>query len=211
MLYKFRDRRGFSLIEFLVSISIVTIILTVVISNQSTYTSGIALTNLADEVASSLSQAQSYGVGVREVIVGSSEFSAAYGLTFSLLGSGANDAYLYFADRDIPGEPGYKIYNGDWSCPTGGSSECLAKNIISRGNYIFDLCATRSSGGDQCNMGRIDITFTRPKTEAQFSFLNNGGNPVNPPNVTGAKIIFKSPNGATKSTTVYTTGQITVQ
>lgn len=206
MLYKFRDRRGFSLIEFLVSISIVTIILTVVISNQSTYTSGIALTNLADEVASSLSQAQSYGVGVREVIVGSSEFSAAYGLTFSKLPSGSETAYLSFADRNSN-----RFYDNDWSCAIGGSSECLAKNIISRGNYIFDLCATRSNGGDQCNMGRIDITFTRPKTEAQLTFFNNGGNQVNPPNVTGAKIIFKSPNGATKSTTVYTTGQITAQ
>ena len=123
--------KGFTLTEFLISIALASLILTVVVSSQSTYTDGVALTNLADEISSVVFQAQAYSTGVKEFSPASSEFSASYGLTFSLLGSGSNKAYLSFGDRN-----GNKIYDGDWSCPTGGASECLGKVDIPPRNYI---------------------------------------------------------------------------
>ena len=192
--------------ELLVSIAIVSVILTVIVSNQSTYTDGAALTNLADEISSTISQAQTYGIGVKEFSSSSSEFSASYGLTFSLLGSGFNKAYLFFGDRN-----GNKIYDGDWSCHIGGASECLERIDISRGNYIESLCVVRTSGADICEVGRVDISFARPSTEAQLLFFNLGGASFTPAGIKGAKIILKSPGGLSRSVTVYKTGQISVK
>jgi|SRR3989344_4802333 len=201
-----KDNRGFTLIELLVSISIVSVILTVIVLNQSTYTDSIALFNLADEISSTVSQAQAYGIGVREFSPGSSEFSISYGLTFNILASGSNKAYLSFADRN-----NNKIYDGNWSCPTGGASECLGKVDITRNSFIESLCVVRVSAADICTVGRVDISFARPNTEAQILFFNNGGQLFNPANMKGAKIVLESSGGLTRLVTVYATGQISVQ
>lgn len=200
-------KRGFTLIELLVSLTIMLVILTVVILNQSTYTERAALINLADEIGSTVSQAQVYGIAVRELSAGSENFSSSYGLAFSLLGSGSNSAYLFFADRN-----GDTFYNGDWTCPLGGSSECLEKTDMQRGNYIESICAVRSSGGDECSTAkRVDITFLRPHTEAQIVFFNSEGQRWSPPNTLGVKINLKSPSGLAKYVAVYESGQISVQ
>ena len=200
---------GFTLVELLVSISIVALILTTILSSQTKYTDRLALSNLANEVSLTISQAQAYGSGVREFSPGSGEFSASYGLTFSLLGSGSNMAYLSFADRN-----GNKVYDGDWSCPIGGASECLEKVNISRDNYIDELCRVRNNPVNpyQCEIGRIDISFTRPNLEAQIKFFNQSGNPVEDnPEFIGARISVRSPGGANRSIIVYYTGQVSVQ
>ncbi|MDP2642174.1 MAG: prepilin-type N-terminal cleavage/methylation domain-containing protein, partial [bacterium] len=151
------NHKGFTLVELIVSMGIMAIILSVVISSQSTYTDSAALSNLADEIGLTISQAQAYGIGVREFSPGTSDFTASYGLVFSLLESDFNKSYISFADRNSN-----KIYDGDWSCQTGDGLECLKKTDIPRGNYIESLCVVRSSGGDICTVGRADITFTRP-------------------------------------------------
>ncbi|KKT66971.1 MAG: hypothetical protein UW61_C0019G0001, partial [Candidatus Curtissbacteria bacterium GW2011_GWC1_44_33] len=159
---------------------------------------------LADEISSTISQAQAYGIGVREVSTGSSEFNASYGVTMSLLDSGSNTAYIYFADLN-----GNKIYTGNWSCDT---AECLSKVNITRGNVIADICVIKTSGSDQCNSAeRADVSFARPNTEAQIKLFNNGGQPLNESNLKGIRIELKSPRGLTRSVTVYTTGQISTQ
>lgn len=201
-----RNRRGFTLTELIVSIGIISVILTVVVSNQSSYTDGAALINLADNISLTISQAQAYGIGVREFSPGSSEFTASYGLTFSLLAFGSNTAYLYFADRN-----GDEYYNGGWTCPTGGSSECLEKVDILRGNYIEDICALRTPGTDLCSLGRVDISFARPNIEATLRFFSNSGQFYNPANIEGARIVLRSPGGARRSVIVYNTGQISVE
>lgn len=207
MLHYPKDNRGFTLIELIVSIGIISAILAMVISNQSTYTDLVALTNLADEISLTIFQAQAYGIGVKEFSPASGDFTISYGLTFSLLGSGSASAYLLFADRNDN-----KIYDGDWSCLTGGASECVGKVNISRGNIIDSLCVVRISGLDQCNVAsRIDISFARPRTEAQLVFFNNGGQVFSPSNVKGVRIVLKSPGGSTRSVVVYETGQISVQ
>src|SRR3989338_8159589 len=205
-----RKNLGFTLVELLVSIAIVSVILTVIVSNQSTYTDGVALTNLADEISSTISQAQAYGIGVREFSPSSSEFSASYGLTFSLLGSGFNKAYLFFGDRN-----GNKIYDGDWSCPIGGASECLERIDISRGNYIESLCVLYYTSPiyyvDNCDVGRVDISFAYSSGETQLLFYKTSGNLFNLKELTqteGAKIVLKSPGGLSWSVVVHTNGQV---
>src|SRR3989344_6074517 len=126
-----KNNQGFTLVELLFSISIVAVILTVVILNQSTYTDSIALTNLADEISSTISQTQVYGISVKELSVGSNDFNTPYGLSFSQrttpIPSPRNKSYILFADQN-----GNDKYNGTCSC----SGECLKKVDISRGNFV---------------------------------------------------------------------------
>ncbi|MSR87887.1 MAG: prepilin-type N-terminal cleavage/methylation domain-containing protein [Candidatus Zambryskibacteria bacterium] len=198
---------GFSLVELLVSLSIMVVILTVVVSSQSVYTDTASISNLADEISITLSQSQAYGIAVRELTPGSSDFSVSYGLTFSLLSGGSNSAYLFFADRNAN-----NIYDGDWTCPTGGSSECLEKVSITHGNYIDSICIIREGEADVCNTSkRLDVNFVRPDTDARIVFFNDGGQTFTVPNMTGARIILKTPRDNSRSVLVYTNGQISVE
>src|SRR5581483_3730077 len=138
------------------------------------------------------------GIAVKELTPGSSNFSAPYGMTFSLLSDGSNTAYLFFADRN-----GNEVYDGDWNCVTGGNSECLEKVNITRGNYIDSFCVVRQGQGDVCNSAqRVDISFLRPNTESQIMLFNNGGQNLNVPNMLGVKIILKNPRGITRTVSV---------
>lgn len=208
-----RHKKGFTLIELLVTITIVTVILGVVLSNQSTYTDSAALSNLADQIGLTVSQAQAYGIGVKGFTPGANEFNASYGLTVSLLGSGSPTTYIFFADRGTPS--GNQIYDGTWACPKGGASdECVEETNISRGNYIYELCRVRNDINNpyQCDLGRVDISFTRPSPEANITFIDNGGSVMgSDPEFIGARIGLRSPKGATRSVIVYYTGQISVQ
>ncbi len=211
MSFRSKIVRGFTLPEFIVAITIATIILGTLLIGQSTYNDRLVLRNLADDVSLRIFQAQAYGSGVREFSTGSGEFSASYGLTFSLLGGGSNTVYLYFADRD-----GDDVYDGDWSCVTGGANECIERVNILRGVYIQEVCMIINPVSLDCGPPgtprRIDITFNRPNTEAQIKFFNSGGSEFTNPNMVGARIIFRSPSTtATSSVTVLTTGQISVQ
>lgn len=202
-----RKNLGFSLIELLVTMGIIVTILTVVTLNQSTYVESASLTNLADQVGSTIVQAQAYGIAVRELTPGSADFSASYGLSVSLLGSGSPTSYLFFADRN-----NNRAYDGDWSCLTGGLSECLEKTEIGRGNYVSGICIITSAGGDQCESARrADILFLRPDPEAVITFYSQGGEVLNASNKVGVKIKFQSPGGLIRSVSVYDNGQVSVQ
>ena len=193
-----------------VSLGIIVVVLSFVLSNQSKYTDGTALTSLADDISLSLSQAQIYGISVREFSPGSSEFEIAYGMEFNISPQGSNSSYIYFADRGI----GNGTYDSGWDCPLGGNSECISKTDISRGNTITKLCAIPDSGPDYCDdIGRLDITFLRPLPDAKFVFFDSNGTP--PPlslsGIKGAKIEVSSPSGGIRSVSVFISGQISVQ
>lgn len=201
------NQKGFTLVELLVSLGIMVAILTLVLSNQSQYTEGTALTGLADDIGLDLSQAQTYGVSVREFSPGTNEFDAAYGVSFDLLTQGGDSVYIYFADRGAKNG----VYDSGLNCPTDANSECIERTDISRRNVINDLCYLQKSGPEQCNLGRIDVTYARPQTEANIVFFNQNGTVLNLPNAIAARINISSSSGATRSVYVYKTGQISVQ
>jgi Tfp pilus assembly protein FimT len=202
-----RDGRGFTVIELLVSIGIILAIVSVVITSQNTYTDDASLLNLADEISLRIAQAQAYGTGVRELTPGSSNFAISYGLVFSLRDSVTE--YISFADRN-----GNNRYDNSWSCPVGGTSECLEKVTISGANFLEDLCSLKINPSDnKCRVDRVDISFKRPNTDAQLLFLRRNGSTFNvgAGKIKGAKMIFKGPEGSTRSVIIYETGQISVE
>ncbi len=207
--YRFKNSfpQGFSVVELLVTISIVTTILTVIVMNQSKYVDSLVLGNLADELSLSIAQAQAYGIAVKELSPGSNNFSVSYGVTASVLSTTDTSAYLFFTDTNGNGS-----YDGTWTCTIGGASECVEKKNFSRGNYTYEVCAVRTIGTDECsNIGRVDITFIRPDIGARLVFYNSAGNLYTPPNLKGARITLKNPVGNSRSVIVYQSGQISVQ
>lgn len=198
--------KGFSLVELLVSIGIMVAILTVVAFGQQGYTEATSLTNLADEIAINISQAQAYGIAVKEVETGSENFSSGYGISITLLEEGGEYVYINFADRNSPPN---LYYDGDLNCAT---TECIEKVTLSRGNYIESFCVLRTQGADQCSVAeRVDISFVRPDTDAKMTLFNSGGQSYTTPNLEGVEIKLMSPSGLSRSVIVYVTGQVSVQ
>ena len=58
---------GFTLIEMLVSIGIVSLIMAVVFFNYGTFNDDLALTSAGQELSIAVRQAQSYGLSVKEI------------------------------------------------------------------------------------------------------------------------------------------------
>lgn len=199
---------GFTLVELMVSISIMITISALVLLNQTKYTEGIALNQVADEIGLNLRQAQIYGVAVKEFSAGSNNFSASYGIEFDITSRGSKAEYVSFGDRD----PKNGIYDGAWSCPTGGTSECISKTNIRVGNEIEALCQILINGTEDCTVTRVAVTFVRPETSAGMKFYNTGGFNVTDVNYKGVHVKLKSLTGPERrSIKVYTTGQISVQ
>jgi hypothetical protein len=192
----------------LVSIGIMLVIISIVIFNQSKYTTGAAIQNAANDISLALRQAQVYGVSVKEFTPGSNDFSPAYGMSFNILSSGGNNAYIFFADRGVQNGR----YDGVWACALGGASECLDKTTMGQGNIISGLCQILPPNVEVCNLGRVDITFLRPSTDARFAFFHSTGGQISLPNAKGVRIKLTSPStGLIRSVVIYRTGQISVQ
>ena len=180
---------------------------TVVLLNQSKYTDGASLSSVADDIGLSLFEAQTYGVSVRAAEVGSTDFTAAYGISFNIMPSGSNQAYIFFLDKQTKNF----IYDGSWNCPPSGTPECLMRFNIERGNIISRICTVSTADALNCGVGRVDISFFRPETEANIKVFDLEGNLLTPSDLKGAKIYLESPNGLKKVIVVYVTGQISVQ
>src|SRR5678810_853508 len=118
-----RASRGFSLIELLVVLAIITIITAVVISSQSAFNKTLVLQNTAYDVALTLRFAETYALGsrARELTV-----NTGYGLHFT---TGTPDSFAFFAD--VFPSPDANNCHG---LPSGGVG---APNAIA-GNCIYD-------------------------------------------------------------------------
>lgn len=206
--------KGFSLIELLVSIAIVSVLVTIIFFNQSKYSERALLYNLADDVALEIAIAQSYSTSVRETTPGSGDFDTNYGVTFSLNQSpnGSPTSYIVFADYD-----GNGIYSGNWASCVG---ECLRKNEILHGNYIEILCLQRLNNLNNLNhillcnttIRRIDILFVRPNLQPETKFLTSAGTEVTVGAAnTGSIVRFSSPNGLLNSVVTTFSGNVLVR
>lgn len=197
----FKGTRGFTLMELLIVIMIMTLIIMLVVSRQKTYTQTAALNNLADKIVLDISRAQLYSVGVKEFIPGSNDFSSSYGVTFSLLEPDSNKSYIYFIDLN---DNGY--YDGDWTCATGEGLECIEEIILPEGYYINAVCNNLTmTTPDRCTGGpsgispnRVDITFARPDLTPKFTFDATTPNYDNK-----VKIKLRDPNNLTKVISIY--------
>lgn len=192
----------------IVSLGIMLAMLSIVLSGQSTYTNEASFNSVSDDIYFSLKQAQVYGVGVKEFTPGSSEFDVSYGLSFNISPNGTNDSYIFFGDRGVRNQ----IYDSGWACPTDPGSECVAKTQFAHNATITQICYIRTNDTEVCNLGRVDVSFTRPDPSANMVFFNSQGNgTITPSNLKGAKIDLSAPDGKTGTVIIYTTGQVSIE
>ena len=193
--------RGFSLVELLVVVSIMTIITSVVLSGQGAFNSQTLLTNLAYDMALGIREAQNYGLSVREVSPGSTNFNAGYGVHYDrsdLL------AYVLFADTDS-GSGFNRLYDGT---TVGCTNECVREYTIRRGNSIERFCAVASlDGSEHCSDSLTNpITFldiVYPRAESDASIKTNRSVAYK-----SARIQIISPKGLRRTIEATVTGQI---
>jgi len=202
--YLSNNSKGFSLLELMVSITIMLVIISTVLLGQSTYTKGASLKNLANDIGLSLRQAQVYGISVKERAIGSDDFLNAYGIEFNITSSGSNNAYIFFADLSKNG-----AYDGAWSCPAGG--ECLQKFNTSTGNTISRLCLIYNNDSTDCSVSRASISFLRPNTLANIVLFGPAGQIPPSASHKGVEIGLVSVSGGARSVIVYNTGQISIK
>ncbi len=182
---------GFTVVELMVSASILIVITSVVFAQHSRFSGNLLISNLAYDMALTLRQAQVYGLSVREFGTGSGEFDIGYGVHFD---QSTPTAYILFVDRD-----------------KNGRYDSVAENVeifsLRQGNLIRQFCATLSSGTEKCagsGITILDIVFVRPDPDANIRSDVAGDL------YRSARITVESPQGVARLIDVVATGQISV-
>lgn len=196
---------GFTMIEMVVSVGIFVIMTSLILANYQKFLNTVSLGTLANEIAVSIRQAQTYGQNVREFGAGSNTFPS-YGV---FLNSSITDSFVLFAD--ITG--GDKQYNGI-SCGVAGT-ECLEVFNIQSNANIARLCGNVKTDGKtindptaECGLSSLDIAFTRPNPDASIIGVLGGVSKV----YSDAEIILSAAREtAQKTVVVWANGQISIE
>lgn len=199
MFLKHRKKEGFTLVEMMVSLSIVTLIMTTVLFSYSSFSDRLALSSAGQELALAVRQAQTYGLTVREVKSTPGVFDKAYGVFFD-----TNDSsnYYLFADSLSAANNTYESGSGNCASVT---TECIEKFTLRNGITVSNIC--NESACPPSFSTKMHITFLRPNPDARIYFT--GTNPMVGPSLTG-KVILTSPRGRTLTVTIESTGQVFV-
>jgi prepilin-type N-terminal cleavage/methylation domain-containing protein len=214
MLLKYKNKRGFTLVEMIVSLSIVTVIMLTVLFNYSSFNDRLALSSAAEELAIAIRQAQTYGLTVKEVAAGGGRFDSAYGIYFDSR-SGSNRYRDYYLFADLDGDGKYTVGSGCGS----GSTECIEKVTMRNNIHVSSIsvpvqvpAVINTQTGANCSTSNQTIgvvTFLRPNPDANISFYNSSWVLSNGPCAKGS-IVLVSPKGKTISIIIENTGQIYV-
>lgn len=197
------NNKGFSLVELIVVITITTIITGVALINHTVFSGGVALENLAYEIALTVRQAQFFGMNVKGFGVGESVvFESAYGVYFT---TSNPTSFVLFADAD-----GDREYDG--------VDELVEQYNIIRGNRIKYLCVD-TGGLDYCDIPSespvtdLSIFFLRPDPDAIIK-TSEIGDCGNDPGIgcSYARVYIGSPKDSVpdKVINVSITGQISI-
>jgi prepilin-type N-terminal cleavage/methylation domain-containing protein len=186
-------QQGFTLVELLAVVVILTLITAIVLAGGSRGKGGILLTNTAYEVAILLREAQTYGSSALKVGDPSPDASKQYGV---FLDENVPSSVILFRD-DVVENSLYDVGEG------------LETLSFTTGIYIEKFCWTPTVT-EVCTNGvapydTLHITFRRPNPDAKILGGTCGGG------CAYATIHLTSPTGGTtRKVQVWTTGQIAV-
>lgn len=198
-----QTRRGFSVIELLVSIAVGTVLLAVVVTNYYTSNDKLAIQSAAQELSIVIRQAQAYGLAVKESVTGSGAFTYAYGVYFNYNSVTNASTYQLFVDRD--NDNFYDVGSGTCGALT---TECVETLTLRNGIKISAI--HNSLSAIPAGATSLNITFKRPNPDAVIYFKDNSGTTILGPTTRG-KVILTSPRGTTATISVDNTGQILIQ
>jgi prepilin-type N-terminal cleavage/methylation domain-containing protein len=189
------NKDGFTLVELLVTISIMALISASLFWNGRQFNDKLALSTTAQDVSLTIRSVQSYSSSVRESSGGTGQFSYGYGISFDM--SDLKSVTL-FTDKNSN-----KVYDlGD---------TLVDKSLLRNGVSIKSICATDSANVQSCSSSfkSLQITFIRPSLSATISTVDTSGF-IRTSWVSG-QIILSSQQGITKTISVNSFGQISIQ
>ena len=214
---------GFTLIELLVVLAIITVIMGIVFSSQSSFNKTLILTNTAYDIALTLRDAESYGLGSRAATGGVS--NAGYGVDFQ---SASPGQFTFFADTypapSASGSACHPNLSGDASSPTALPGDCtyepsttqnpnfdqkVTSYTLGNGITVSDFCIPDAGGNEFCKVHNgltwLDVVFSRPNPSAFIragvgSFIDVGSS---------ACITLTSPQGGFRYVSIASSGEIT--
>lgn len=201
-----KSGKGFSLIEMLVVFAIIVSIMSVVFTNQGSFNKSYVLANTAYDVALSLRNAETFGIGSRAL---GTSVNAGYGLHFD---SSDSSAFRLFADTapaascSTPNcKPGNYVY-------TVGSDSLVRTYALGNNITITDFCAyatswscTYAHDGASGGLTSLDIVFARPNPNP---FMSENGAYSQAFPVTDACLRLSSAQGTARYVSVSLAGEI---
>lgn len=179
---------GFTLIELLVVMGIMVVITSLVLARYSQFNGVVLLRSLAYDVGLSFREAQVFGISGRS--------------------SGGTFAYRYgvYMSRSTPTQ--YILFGDTNNNSAYDTSEVITAYSMRPGYGMTEICARRSDGANRCastgDISSVTVMFKRPEPDAIIRTNVSGET------YTGVTVTLTSPTGATRSVTVTTTGQISV-
>lgn len=192
--------RGFTLIELVVVLAVISTVTTIALSSQSTFNKTLVLANTAYDVALTLHTAENFGISSR-ALPGIS--NVRYGVHFQ---KGAPGSFILFADTS----PRVNLSCTRPDCRPGDylySSNDTLVQTYTLGNDIVvsDFCAFSDrprcvSTGD---LYSLDIVFGRPNPDA---FIRTNGSSYT--SYTSACLAVSSNKGGSRFISVAASGQI---
>jgi prepilin-type N-terminal cleavage/methylation domain-containing protein len=198
---------GFTLVELLVVLAIIGVMTVVVFTSQSSFNKTLILTNSAYDVALTLRNAETYGMGSRITAGGITD--AGYGIHFT-----RGNSFILFADTSPVGNPGVTL-----NCPLhsaigkpdcnpgngkyGGGSDTLVQTYaLNNGITIKDFCYFSSS--KYCYStgvpSSLDVVFARPNPTPSLNGVITA---------TAACVTLTSPQGGDYYVKIALSGDIT--
>ncbi|MDP6527920.1 MAG: prepilin-type N-terminal cleavage/methylation domain-containing protein, partial [Candidatus Pacebacteria bacterium] len=192
LIKKDKNKRGFSLIELLVSVGVFTVITSIILANHARFGGDILVSNLAYDVALSIRQSQLFGLSVREFKLtgGGGRFDIGYGVHLS---TSDLTSYIIYAD-----------FNGDKAYQS-GADEIEETFNLRQGFKIKKFCATQTGGTEDCSdvgaISTLNLTFVRPDPDATISV---NGSIIS---YRSARIVLESSQGTQRSVLIESTGQ----
>ncbi len=159
-------KRGFTLVELIVVVGIMSTIMLLVFFNSKRFNDDLNLRTAATEVSLALRQGQNFGISVKESSPSSATFTAPFGVAFDM----SNPTYAFiYSDTNND-----RAYNGTLACT--GTDECREKLLMRGGIKVNRLCAVPVSGGaPNCFSGLryMVITYVRPNPEPVIKVFNS--------------------------------------
>ena len=192
---------GFTLIEMVVVLGIISLVTTIALTSQSSFNKTLILANTAYDIALTFRSAESFGLSSRAL---GSAANAGYGLHFQL---GAPDSFILFADIWPPVDlsctrpdckPGDNIYSLE--------DKLVQTYELGNGITIADFCALSDQWQCQSTgaLSALDVVFSRPNPDANITA--NSSTFVT--SYAKAFLVIKAQNGASRFVSVAASGEI---
>jgi prepilin-type N-terminal cleavage/methylation domain-containing protein len=169
----YKLNKGMTLLELMVVLGIFGVLSLVAVFNYGDFQSRVDITNLANDIALQVVQAQKSALnGLWPTQSHGAAWKPSYGVYFSKTtdpatdnAAGANNKnFIYFVNLNNS----TNLFDGN-SCPPppplpSSTNECLNKYTITKNNSISNISAVYTTGNSPTTLNDLTITFTRPNS-----------------------------------------------